>query len=415
MCSRLIGFGVRRTPKRGKTVFFARIGQRIVTVGDYPQMPVKHARKLAGEVLASLRNETPASKPADKPALKSAQQKIALGSDEWRAVLTEVIVRCGPPQSLTVEHSPAAEQSPTAEQSLTVGELVEQLRADFFKKKHRKTRRAYGYSLDKHVLKVWGSTPVAEINESVLEDWHSEGQRDHAWKAFKGILKLAKRRELIARVPSPQLQKKKTDKGESLDLKDVPKLIRYLTDSLKSGKSPLPSADLALLYILNTGERSEATCTLKPSEVNWKSRTVKKTRKGGVTLAIPVSPWVMSFLKRVRPDNDGAFFFAHRYHEGKCISGPSLRLYFQKICRKLKISLPDSGKLPVVHSLRHTFATLLKKRGVPETEIQILMGHADIATTYRYLHGSDSDARKHLSSIKVTRANLDDIFAGTAA
>ena len=41
------------------------------------------------------------------------------------------------------------------------------------------------------------------------------------------------------------------------------------------------------------------------------------------------------------------------------------------------------------HSLRHSFATDLQKKGANLMEIQQMVGHADAATTQRYLHGLD--------------------------
>lgn len=41
-----------------------------------------------------------------------------------------------------------------------------------------------------------------------------------------------------------------------------------------------------------------------------------------------------------------------------------------------------------LHSLRHRFATKLERQGVRLTDIQALLGHADLATTSIYLHDS---------------------------
>jgi site-specific recombinase XerD len=43
------------------------------------------------------------------------------------------------------------------------------------------------------------------------------------------------------------------------------------------------------------------------------------------------------------------------------------------------------------HRWRHSYATSLLRRGVDIHVVQHLMGHANIATTTRYLHLSDAD------------------------
>lgn len=43
------------------------------------------------------------------------------------------------------------------------------------------------------------------------------------------------------------------------------------------------------------------------------------------------------------------------------------------------------------HRWRHTYATSLLRRGVDIHVVQRLLGHANIATTIRYLHLSDAD------------------------
>ena len=51
-----------------------------------------------------------------------------------------------------------------------------------------------------------------------------------------------------------------------------------------------------------------------------------------------------------------------------------------------------SGFYP--HALRHSFATDLQRRGASVAEIKEMMGHANIATTERYLHGLDGRMRE---------------------
>ena len=51
---------------------------------------------------------------------------------------------------------------------------------------------------------------------------------------------------------------------------------------------------------------------------------------------------------------------------------------------------------PGFHALRHTYGTRLAAAGVPRLEIAGLMGHADEATTKRYIHATDDGRRLEL-------------------
>ncbi len=46
------------------------------------------------------------------------------------------------------------------------------------------------------------------------------------------------------------------------------------------------------------------------------------------------------------------------------------------------------------HKLRHGFASRLVNKGVPITQVQLLLGHSNIATTNVYTHANPKDALK---------------------
>ncbi len=322
-------------------------------------------------------------------------------SEQWRALMQEVVVSCGV--------APAKQPVEESSNGMTVGELIETLREDYFATRSEKTRRKYTYCLNKHVSQ-WFTTPVDKITAEKLERWHREGKKGDAWKCLKGFFTLAETRGLIKRVPQPNLRKKKRARKDTrkkaFENRAVQKLKTWLGQRVKNNDSWHPSAIFALIFILGTGERSEAARELRPCEVQWEAGTITKERKGEVTLAIPVSPHVLRFLRQIRPKNDNDYFFPHRFLPDTPISESSLRLFFQKVCAELHLKLPN-GQTPNIHTLRHTFATLLKRQGVPETEIQILMGHADVATTFRYFSGSSSQARKHVSSLSSVHVDFE--------
>ena len=58
----------------------------------------------------------------------------------------------------------------------------------------------------------------------------------------------------------------------------------------------------------------------------------------------------------------------------------------------------------VFHDLRHTFGTLCAAKGIDVVSIQTWMGHADLATTRRYMH----HAPKHNEAALLTAAFTSD-------
>jgi integrase len=61
----------------------------------------------------------------------------------------------------------------------------------------------------------------------------------------------------------------------------------------------------------------------------------------------------------------------------------------------------------VFHDLRHTFGTLCAANGIDVVSIQVWMGHADLATTRRYMHY----APKHNEAALLTAAFTAEIVA----
>jgi site-specific recombinase XerD len=66
---------------------------------------------------------------------------------------------------------------------------------------------------------------------------------------------------------------------------------------------------------------------------------------------------------------------------GRKVAVPTLQSWLETACRRA--GLPESRD---IHKLRHTFCSHLAMRGATAKAIQELAGHADIATTMRYMH-----------------------------
>lgn len=160
------------------------------------------------------------------------------------------------------------------------------------------------------------------------------------------------------------------------------------------------------------GGRRGETLALRRSDMQWNGRSVvftikrslSQTKKFGLQFG-PVKTEAGNRTVQVDDPDAIAMLEAHLQRQEKLREqyGPDYRtdldLVFcqfngeplrpdsvsasiSNLCRKLK--LPKGVSL---HSLRHTYASVLIKQGVPITTISAMLGHTDVATTMRiYTH-----------------------------
>lgn len=106
-------------------------------------------------------------------------------------------------------------------------------------------------------------------------------------------------------------------------------------------------------------------CGLRISEiqtVNYSETWVQVIGKGNKERRIPAPAWLLEAMKEMKGDGNGGF--------------RKKRQIIDRELRKLGYTH--------LHTLRHTYATTLLRRGVKIEEIQKLLGHSSIATTQIY-------------------------------
>lgn len=119
------------------------------------------------------------------------------------------------------------------------------------------------------------------------------------------------------------------------------------------------------------------------------SADVEKLPKSGRTRDVPVARPAAEAVARlgqrtefISPDD---YVFCNRL--GRRLDGSALR-------RRYKRAAAAAGLRPIrLHGLRHAAGSVLARNGVPLITIRDFYGHADLATTNRYLHSKlDADA-----------------------
>jgi integrase/recombinase XerD len=151
--------------------------------------------------------------------------------------------------------------------------------------------------------------------------------------------------------------------------------------------SPQGQRDAALLEVLYaTGLRVSELVGLTVKQVDLRRGVVRPLGKGHKERLVPMVPQAVEKLKLYltegRPQllkgKDSPYVFVNQ--RGGALSRQGFWKILQRYAR-----LAGLGRLSP-HTLRHSFATHLLARGANLRVLQLLLGHADLATTQIYTH-----------------------------
>ncbi|MFY9805185.1 MAG: site-specific tyrosine recombinase XerD [Candidatus Acidiferrales bacterium] len=168
-----------------------------------------------------------------------------------------------------------------------------------------------------------------------------------------------------------------------LSVEEVDRLLAQPDTNTTAGLRD--KAMIELLY--STGLRVSELCGLKTADLQMETGCLRCIGKGNKERLVPVGrralQSVQEYLKKSRPEILGEktspYLFASR--TGRAMN----RIMFWKLLgaygRKAGLRRTLSP-----HMLRHSFATHLLDRGADLRSVQIMLGHADIATTQIYTH-----------------------------
>lgn len=210
---------------------------------------------------------------------------------------------------------------------------------------------------------------------------------------------IARRLSSVRRFYALQLQQGTLRADPTLRVQ-APKLPRRLPKNLSEAKveallaapdtkTTLGLRDRAMLETLYaTGLRVSELVGLTLAQVSLDMGVVRVLGKGSKERLVPLGEesisWLKRYLTEARPAlcsnvKSTSVFVTAR-------SGPLTRQAFWALLKRLgvKAGIPAASLSP--HVLRHAFATHLLNHGADLRVVQLLLGHADIATTTIYTH-----------------------------
>jgi integrase/recombinase XerD len=165
-----------------------------------------------------------------------------------------------------------------------------------------------------------------------------------------------------------------------------------------------------LLILYGTGIRREELVRLKVGDID-SSRMLIHVRQGKrrkdreVMLSPKLLAELREYWRQARPRPKTYLFPNKGRHQNGDVPMQA-KSVFDAVRQAAKRAGIDKHVHP--HTLRHSFATHLLESGAELPTIQLLLGHADLRTTSRYLRLS----ARHL---KATASPLDSLILGTTA
>jgi integrase/recombinase XerD len=203
---------------------------------------------------------------------------------------------------------------------------------------------------------------------------------------LRNFFRFAQIQDAIATDPSINLESPKIRRSLPgyLRLEEVDRLLLQ-----PDAKTALGLRDRAMLEVLySTGLRVSELTSLRVTDLDTKVGCVRCIGKGDKERIVPVGKkalgMVDKYLRDARPQLLGkalgtpALFVNRR---GRALSRVGVWKILSAYGRRAGLRQPLTP-----HMLRHSFATHLLERGADLRSVQLMLGHADIATTQIYTH-----------------------------
>lgn len=187
--------------------------------------------------------------------------------------------------------------------------------------------------------------------------------------------------------------------------KSTRKAVDWLTpgelDALLKAAESHKARDRAIIGLLaSSGLRVSELASLKGSDFDPAARQFTVRGKGDkLRLAFcsaDAAAWVVRYLGE-RPATLSDYLFQAEDHsaETRTHHPPLSTKAIQRMVRKYALLAGLGPRRTVTpHTLRHTFATALLRRGADIRSVQSMLGHSSITTTQFYTHVSDFHLRQ---------------------
>jgi integrase len=410
---------------------------------------------------------------------KDSGRRTARGGKVWRAAdgrcphghLTPKAAQVALEQLLAAERTQPVRRLRTDAGVKTFGDAVEAWweYVSVEKQLAPSTLRRYRGILDAHLLPEFGtSTPLRRMTAERIEvyrdrliaDGHqSRDSMRQIFAALNGALKRALRRKWIGHNPMSDVEPIPTPKSSGdfnvltpVQVEAVARAAEAAWRPVEPGRRNGTSVSEARAEVWTEQRRSDAAMyatiirvaahtglrlgelrALRWRDVDWGNGVIhvrrnapvsapaaeaEKTPKSGRVRSVPLTDVVSRELDALsrRRHFVGHDDFVFPSATGAIIDGADVRDAFYVALAKAGLGRLRNKDNPMTfHDLRHTFGTLAV-RVFPLSDVQRMMGHADLSTTMKYVHYvPQHDAGQRLSQAFAIDVGTPDLVPAVAA
>jgi site-specific recombinase XerD len=296
---------------------------------------------------------------------------------------------------------------------ITMASQIDQLKREFLehveieKGNSLKTVRNYEYYLTRFFEFASISSPK-DINDDKIREFRLflnrqdgvkvKGQQSTTMKkntqnyhliALRVFLKYLMKRGITS-LPPDRIELAKV-KQRSLDIITSTELARLL--SAPDTSTPIGLRDKAILELFfSTGLRLSELCSLN-NDLDLSQDDFSVRGKGEKVRVVFISDEAKKSIReylKSRKDMDEPMFV--QMSKNKKGTGRLTQRSIERIVRHYAVKAGISKKV-TPHGLRHSFATDLLSNGADIRSVQMMLGHANIATTQIYTHVTDKQLR----------------------
>ena len=294
----------------------------------------------------------------------------------------------------------------------------------------------YKHTITKHLIPILGKIKLQDLRPDHLESYFNKKRKNGRLDSKKGGLSenSLKKHYVLINEGLKRAVKLKLIKYNPAQAIDSPQPEKYKAPVMKEEEfvkllEILKEDYFMYVFVktaLKTGMRRSELLGLEWNEVDLKKgfikvrKTLLKTQGGSIhqnhtknessRREIKMSNDLINILKTHKkkqnelklllgPEYDNTKNFVFARPDGKNYNPRTISRKFEKAVKKA--NLPSKY---TVHTLRHTFATINLKNGVPAKIVQDMLGHSKISTTLDIYSHTDLDMQK--SAVE----KLDEIF-----